>query len=74
MHYAETQHGFEYGSAKVSRMFSDKKKQWVTLGVETPKHSGHDGLQVYVTKTGKVRIFDSRGEWKPPNIKTSIKS
>ena len=67
MHYTETQYGFEYGAAKVSRMFSDEKKGWVTLGIETPKHSGHDGLQVYVTKTGKVRVFSKHGEWIPPN-------
>ena len=72
MHYSETKYGFEYGAAKVSRMFSDEKKGWVTLGIETPKHSGHDGLQVYVTKTGKVRIFDKHGEWNPPNSAISV--
>ena len=71
MHYAETKYGFEYGASKLSRMFSDEKKGWVTLGIETPKHSGHDGLQVYVTKTGKVRIFDKHGEWRPPNPERS---
>ena len=65
--YAETQYGFEYGSVKVSRLFSDEEKGWVTLGIETPKYIGHDSLQVYVTKTGKVRIFDKHGEWTPSN-------
>ena len=37
-HYKETQYGFEYGSAKVSRLFSDEKKGWVTIGVTTPKY------------------------------------
>jgi hypothetical protein len=68
MHYIETQYGFEFGAAKVTRMFSDAKKGWVTLGVETPKHSGHDTLQVYITKTGKVRIFSKNGEWNPPVV------
>jgi len=62
-HYKETQYGFEYGSAKVSRLFSDEKKGWVTIGVTTPKYP--HGIQVYVTKTGKVRIH-SKGEWTPP--------
>lgn len=60
MHYAESKYGFEYGAAKVDRLFSDEKKGWVTIGVTTPKAS----IQVYVTKTGKVRVF-SDGEWLP---------
>jgi hypothetical protein len=69
MHYAETQYGFEYGSATVARMFGNDAEGWVTLGIETPKHSGPLGLQVYVTRTGKVRIFDKNGEWVPPITK-----
>jgi len=68
MHYQETKYGFDYGAAKVTRIFSDEMKGWITLGLETPKYAGHDALQIYVTKTGKVRIHDSRGEWKAPNI------
>ena len=47
IHFAETQFGFDYGAAKVTRMFSDEKRGSITLGIETPKHK----LQVYVTKT-----------------------
>jgi ribosomal protein S18 len=65
MHYKETEYGFEYGSAKVTRMFSDEKKGWVTIGIETPKYKGHECLQVYITKTGKIRIFGKEGEWEP---------
>jgi len=54
-HYAETQHGFDWGAAKVTRCFSDKKKGWVTLRVETPR----DDIQIYVTKTGKIRVHRS---------------
>ena len=56
IHYAETKYGFDYGSAKITRCFSDDKKGWVTILVETPKHKGGNALQIYVTKTGKVRI------------------
>lgn len=63
IHYEETQYGFNYGAAKVTRMFSDAKRGWVTLGVETPKHKSP--IQVYVTKTGKVRVFADGVEWKP---------
>lgn len=62
MHYIETKYGFEYGAVRVERLFSDEKKEWVTLAVETKKTK----LQIYVTKTGKVRIHgDNRIEWKP---------
>lgn len=67
LNYEETKYGFNYGSAEVSRIFSDDKKGWVTLGIKTPKHTRNCGVQVYVTKTGKVRVFDERGEWTPPS-------
>ena len=66
-HYAETKYGFEWGAAKIQRAFSDAKKGWVTLTLDTPRHAGHGNIQVYITRTGKVRIHDARGEWSPPN-------
>ena len=57
--FEELKYGFKYGAAKVTRLCSDDKKGWVTLGIETPKQT----IQVYVTKTGKIRIHDSDGEW-----------
>ena len=69
MHYQETKFGFEWGSAKITRCFSDEANGWVTLLIETPKYP--NSIQVYVTKTGKVRIHDSAGEWKPPRKKAS---
>ena len=60
MHYAETQFGFEYGAAKINRCCSDEKKGWVVLTVETPK----ERLQIYVTKTGKVRVRNNVKELK----------
>lgn len=66
MHYAETKHGFDWGAAKVTRCFSDTKKGWVTLLLETPKHKDNRALQICVTKTGQVRIHDAHGEWKAP--------
>ena len=63
IHFLETKYGFEYGGAKIDRMFSDDKKGWITLGLMTKKYPNY--LQIYVTKTGKVRIFSNEGEWKP---------
>ena len=61
-YFRETEYGFDYGAAKVTRCCSDEKKGWVTLQIETPKQS----IQVYVTKSGKIRIHDSSGEWQKP--------
>ena len=56
MHYKETQYGFEYGAAKVSRYCSDEKQGWVYMGVETPK----EVVELYITKTGKVRVYQKK--------------
>lgn len=64
--YAETKYGFQYGAADISRAFSDEKKGWVVLILKTPKHPR--GLQIYVTKTGKVRINGEGEEWKPEQM------
>lgn len=69
LHYAETQYGFQYGAAHVTRLFSDEKQGWVTLGLETKQYIGQNVIQIYVTKSGKVRIHDSSGEWTPPSKK-----
>jgi hypothetical protein len=62
LHYKETDFGFEYGSAKVERLCSDEGNGWATIGVETPRC----GIQIYATRTGKVRIFSQEGEWSKP--------
>lgn len=54
-----TEFGFQWGAAMIQRLFSDVKKGWVTVGVETPKCK----LQVYITKTGKIRVHSDEGEW-----------
>jgi hypothetical protein len=63
IHYAETRYGFDWGAAQIERCFSDHRRGWVTLRVITKKHD----LQIYVTKSGKVRVHDALGEWKPNN-------
>lgn len=67
--YSELPYGFQYGDAIIERFFSDDKKGWITLGLKTSKYSNHNHIQIYVTKTGKVRIFDSNGEWIKPEKK-----
>ena len=65
--YDETAYGFEYGAAAVERVCADEKKGWVVISVKTPKCE----LEVYVTKTGKVRIHDKSGVVYPPNTEVS---
>ena len=61
IHYRETLVGFEWGAATVNRLCDDKKKGWIIIGVETPKTR----IQIYVTKTGKLRVLSHDGEWRP---------
>lgn len=59
--YEETEFGFNWGAAEIERMCSNAIKEWVTFSVTTPK----EDLQIYVTKTGKVRVYGKSGkEWK----------
>jgi len=53
-----TPFGFDLGSAKVERWFT--RKDSVTFGIRTPR----DEIQIYVTKTGKVRVWNKKGEMK----------
>ena len=60
----QTQHGFIWGAAEVERT-ADHARGWVLIAIKTPKHPR--GIDVFVTKGGKVRIFGSNGgEWTPP--------
>lgn len=67
--YHENKYGFTYGAATVSRLLSDEKKGYVVLGLNTPKTdkvNKYKGFELYVTKTGKVRMFGPDGkEWGP---------
>ena len=62
-----TEYGFSWGPALVERLCSDDKKGWVYMAVTTGKHP--QGIQIYVTKTGKVRVFSAKGEWVEPKGK-----
>lgn len=53
--YQELPYGFKFGPVAVERWCSDDKKGWVLLGVKSEKQT----LQLYVTKTGKIRVFTS---------------
>lgn len=58
INFAETAYGFNYGAAEITRMHSDKGRVWLLL--RTPKHPR--GYQLYITKTGKVRVFSPEGK------------
>jgi hypothetical protein len=62
--YEETTYGFKYGAAEVTRCCSDDKKGWVVIGLRTDKVV----IDIYVTKTGKVRIHSGGMEWGPSTL------
>ena len=45
------------GRLRSPGFFSDEKVGWVTLRIETPK----EDIQIYVTKTGKVKMYEKNG-------------
>jgi len=59
-------YGFKFGSAKVTRLASDEKSGWVDIEIKTPKQA----IQIYVTKTGKIRVYGET-EWKPMEKSTT---
>jgi hypothetical protein len=61
IHFKETDYGFEYGALTVERVASDEAKGWVVMRADTAKTR----LQIYATKTGKVRIYRDGKEVKP---------
>ena len=64
MKAALTQYGFEFGPATIERACSDDPKGWIMLLLKTERHP--TGIQLYVTRTGKVRVHSAAGEWLPP--------
>ena len=57
-HNQETPYGFEFGGAEIRRI-TRHDNDAVTLGLCTKK--AENCWQIYVTKTGKVRIWNPAG-------------
>lgn len=55
MNAKTTAFGFDWNGHNIERFCSDDKTGWVMVGITTKKQR----LQIYITKTGKVRVFDS---------------
>ena len=51
--YRATDYGFAWGALDVQRIASDVENGWVVIGLDTRMAK----VQVYATKTGKVRIY-----------------
>ena len=60
VHYEETKYGFEFGSAVIERTTSFEDGR-VVLSIKTPKTNRY-GVQICVTKTGKIRVFSDSGK------------
>lgn len=50
----QTSYGFTWGNLEVDRLMSDDKDGWVCLGLSSDKRK----LELYVTKTGKMRLYE----------------
>ena len=62
MNASNTQFGFEFGPATVERIISGDGKGWVLIGVRSPKPK--ETVEVYMTKTGKTRVYKNGVELK----------
>ena len=60
-----TEWGFHFGAAEVSAICCDDAKGWTLIGVESPKSK----LQIYTTRTGKIRVFKDGKELFPKETK-----
>jgi hypothetical protein len=53
MNFKQLQYGFEWGGMTVCRISSELSKGWVVLQVSSAKTN----IEIYCTKTGKIRIY-----------------
>lgn len=56
-----TDYGFTWGPAEITRILHDDPKGWIVMELKTKKYL--DGIQIYVTKTGKVRFLTKNSEF-----------
>jgi hypothetical protein len=45
--------GFQFGSISVTRLSTEEEKGCVVIGIKSPKTD----IQIYATKTGKIRVY-----------------
>lgn len=53
-----TSFGFKWGPVEITRRSSDQKRGWIALDLKTNKQI----LHIYITKTGKVRVYNYYGK------------
>jgi len=56
INYKETDYGFIFGSAEITRRIFDSSRGWVLIELKTPKRN----IQLYITKAGEVKIIDEK--------------
>ena len=52
--FEDKQFGFVYGAAEITRIHSDEKTGKVFIDLKTKKRT----IQIHITKTGIIRLFD----------------
>ena len=55
--FEELPYGFRYGPATVERIGHDPKRGVVVISIE----SEHGGIDVHVSRSGKIRVYDREG-------------
>lgn len=58
MRYEETKYGFNYGPLDIERACSDEQNGWVCISLKTKKQF----VKVYVTKSGIIKLYDSKNQ------------
>ena len=58
MKHKTTKHGFEWGDVKIKRLWACEKRGCVMIALTTSKRK----IEIYITKTGKVRIWSKDDE------------
>lgn len=61
--FSPTQYGFEWGGAIVQRHIADSSTGHVVLSVKGRKRK--DNIDIYVSRTGKIRVYGNGWEWRP---------
>lgn len=62
----ENEYGFTWGPLTLNRICHDERKGWCILNAHSTKHK----VQIYCTKTGKIRVFMDGAEMKRQEVQS----
>lgn len=59
--FKETKYGFIWNAAEVQRVYEETNGS-IDMTIQTPRTE----INIYVTPTGLIRVFNKKGELEPP--------